>query len=215
MSSHYWFKIAEDLKRFNIYLIDLPGFGDSQTPMETFSVEDYKNTIKEFIKKMLIKKTTLIGHSFGGRITIKLAVENPSFLEKIVLVNTAGVVTASTLKKIASVLAKIISPFFKPTFMQPFRKKLYALLGSEYLKNEQLSKIFSNVVSEDLVKHLSDINIPTLIIWGDKDRVTPIDFAYLMKNKIKYSKLDILNSAGHFSFLDQPEKFIKSLTDFI
>lgn len=215
MSSRHWFKIAEKLKKFNIYLIDLPGFGDSQLPPKSFDVKNYKNTIKEFVKKMAIKKAVFIGHSFGGRITIKLAAENPDFLEKIVLVNTAGVVTASTLKKIASVFAKLISPIFRPVFMQPLRKKLYSVIDSEYLENEQLSKIFSNVVSEDLIKHLSAIKIPALIIWGRNDKITPLNFGLLMKEEIKNSKLVILENAGHFSFLDQPDKFNKLLIDFI
>lgn len=215
MSGRHWLRIAENLKKFDVYLIDLPGFGDSQVPPKTFDVESYKDTVKEFVKKMGIKKAVLIGHSFGGRITIKTAAEKPDFLEKIVLVNTAGVVTASTIKKVTSLFAKLISPVFRPKFMQPLRKKFYSIIGSEYLENEQLSKIFSNVVSEDLVKHLSSIDTPTLIIWGDKDRVTPIDFGFLMKNKIKDSKLVIIKNAGHFSFLEKPNEFIENLFKFI
>lgn len=215
VNSRYWFKIIENLKQFNIYLIDLPGFGESQVPPTSYNVDDYKNIVKEFINKISLKKIVIIGHSFGGRITIKLASENPEYLKKIILVDTAGVVNSSSAKKIVSIFAKLISPIFKPSFMQSVRKKLYSVLGSEYLENEKLSKIFSNVVSEDLVKILKNISVPTLIIWGNKDKITPLIFAYLIKQKIKNSKLLILKNAGHFSFLDQPEKFVKNLTEFL
>lgn len=215
--SQLWFKIVPELinRNYSLYFLDLPGFGQSQIPNTTFDVDDYKKIVCEFIEELDIKKVNLIGHSFGGRITIKMAAENPAFLEKIVLVDTAGIVTASKIKKISAIIAKIISPIFKPNFMQPLRKKLYFLLGSEYLENEKLSKIFSKVVSENLTRLLPSIKKPALIIWGRKDLVTPIYYGELMNKLIPKSKLIVFEKAGHFSFLDAPEKFVKELVKFI
>lgn len=215
--SQLWFKIVPELikKNYSLYFLDLPGFGQSQVPNIAYDVDDYKKVIYEFINKLELKKINLIGHSFGGRITIKLAAENPDFLEKIVLVDTAGIVTASKIKKITALIAKIFNPIFKPRFMQPLRKKLYFLMGSEYLENEKLSEVFSKVVSENLTKLLTLIKKPTLIIWGRKDLVTPLYYGELMKRLIPKSKLIIFEKAGHFSFLDQPEEFVKELTKFI
>ncbi len=217
VDSKLWFKIVPELtkKNYSMYFIDLPGFGQSQVPNTTYDVNDYKKIIYEFVKKLGLKKINLVGHSFGGRIAIKMAAENPEFLEKIILVDTAGIVTASKIKKITTLIAKTISPFFRLTFMQPLRKKLYLLFGSEYLENEKLSEIFSKVVSEDLTRFLTFIKKSTLIVWGKEDRVTPLYFGELMNKLIKKSKLVVFENAGHFSFLDQPEKFVKALIDFI
>ena len=217
VDSQLWFKIVPELinKNYALYFIDLPGFGQSQDPNTIYAINDYKKIIYEFIEKLNIKKTNLIGHSFGGRIAIKIAAENPDFLDKIILVDTAGIVTASKIKRLTALIAKVISLIFKPVFMQPLRKKIYLLIGSEYLENEKLSKIFSKVVSENLTRLLIHIKKPSLIIWGQNDRVTPLYYGQLMNKLIPKSKLVVFENAGHFSFLDKPEEFNKALINFI
>ena len=216
VNSQLWFKIVPELinKNYSLYFLDLPGFGQSQIPNTTYGIDDYKKIIYEFVKKMRLININLIGHSFGGSIVIKLASENPSFLNKLVLVNAAGIRHSSIQKNIKTTLAKIISPLFSPSFMQPIRIKFYQLIGSEYLNIPSMSKTFTLVVSENLMPLLSKINIPTLIISGDKDKVTPVTHAQEMNKKIKKSKLVIL-SAGHFSFIDQTKRFVEELIKFI
>ena len=217
VDSNLWFKLIPELtnKNYSLYFLDLPGFGQSQVPNSIYDVDDYKKIVYEFVRKIGLKKINLIGHSFGGRISIKLAAENPDFLEKIILVDTAGIVTASKIKRFSSLIAKVISPIFKPSFMQPLRRKLYFFIGSEYLENEKLSKIFSKVVSENLTRLLTLIKKPTLILWGKNDNVTPLYYGELMNKLIPKSKLVVFKKAGHFSFLDQPEEFVKELIKFI
>jgi len=216
VDSKLWFKIASELinKNYSLYFLDLPGFGQSQIPNSNYDIDDYKKIVYEFVKKLGLKNINLIGHSFGGSISIKIASENPIFLEKLILVNASGIRYSSTPKKIKTLLAKIVSPLFSPSFMQPFRFKFYQMIGSEYLNIPAMSRIFKKVVSQNLLPILLEINKPTLIISGDKDKITPVALAKKMNEKIKNSKLIIL-SAGHFSFLDQPEEFIKALINFI
>lgn len=216
VDSKLWFKIAPSLieKNFSLYFIDLPGFGQSQNPSESFDIDQYKNVVLKFIESLELKNVAIIGHSFGGSIAIKVAIDNPHYLEKLVLVNAAGARHSSISKSFKTILAKIIRPLFFPPFMQPIRAKFYQLIGSEYLNIPSMSKVFSQVVSENLMPFLSEINIPTLIISGDNDKVTPVSHAKEMNKKIKNSKLVIL-SGGHFSFLDQPDEFVNVLTKFV
>lgn len=220
VDSQLWFKIAPVLinKNYSLYFLDLPGFGQSQVPNTTYGVDDYKKIVYEFVKKLELKNINLIGHSFGGRITIKMAAENPNFLQKVVLVDSAGIYHHSQVKTLKLLIASIIRPLFQFSFMQLFRRKIYQITDSEeYLAIPALSKTFSHIVSEDLTSYLFQIKLPTLIIWGDKDHneASTINDAQLMKKSIKNSKLEILKEAGHFSFLDQPKEFVKALTDFI
>jgi pimeloyl-ACP methyl ester carboxylesterase len=217
VDSQLWFKIVPELinKNYALYFIDLPGFGQSQDLNTIYAINDYKKIVYEFIEKLNIKKINLIGHSFGGRISLKIASENPDFIEKIVLVGAAGIVHNSRKKKIMAIISKFIKPIFMPFFMQPLRKRFYLSIGSEYLENIKLSKIFSKVVMEDLSPFFSKIKKQVLIIWGENDKITPLDDGKLMNRIITKSKLVILKRAGHFSFLDKPEQFVRELIKFI
>jgi len=214
VDSKLWFKIIPffSIKNYSLYFLDLPGFGKSQTPSKNFNLSNYSDIVKNFIEKVGLRDYILIGHSFGGSILIKLA--SKTKLNKIILANTSGIREKSFTKSLKNLISKIISPIFKPSFMQPIRQKLYEILGSEYLNIPSMANIFKTVVSEDLTPILSKIDSKTLIISGSKDKITPVTYGYLMKQKIKNSKLIILD-AGHFSFLDKPNEFVKEINDFI
>lgn len=217
VDSQSWFKIVPRLvdKKYSLFFLDLPGFGNSQMPPSAFSLEDYKRIVLEFIKKLRLKKIVIVGHSFGGRIAIKIASTSPNPAEKIVLVDAAGINNLTGFKKLTAIFARLISPVFRPQFMQPIRRKLYFLMGSEYLDRVGLSKIFSRVVSENLTLLLPKIKNETLILWGDRDNVTPLYYARLMKKLITKSKLTIFPGIGHFPFIEKPGEFTGELLKFI
>jgi pimeloyl-ACP methyl ester carboxylesterase len=145
-----------------------------------------------------------------------LASQYPDIISQLVLVDSAGFVTPAIKKNLMGVVAKIIKPIFKPRFMQGLRKKIYKGLGAEdYLTFPELKATFLKVVNEDLSKDMKGIKIPTLIITGEDDKDTPIAFGKRMNFLIPNSQLLILKNAGHYSFLDQPEEFVKILAKFI
>ncbi len=199
----------------NIYALDLPGFGQSPAPKEAWGVSDYAQIVKDFIEKLELKKVVLIGHSFGGRVGIKLASEHKSLLFKLVLVDSAGFAYNNTKKKFVNSLAKIVKPIFKPKLMQGFKRKAYRALGSEdYLDTGDLKPVYLKVIGEDLSEDMKRINIPTLIIVGENDQDTPVEFGQRMHFLIPNSEFQIIANAGHYSFLDQPTIFIHLLTEF-
>ncbi len=199
----------------SVYALDLPGFGQSQTPRQPFSVGDYANMVRKFIEKKQISNVILIGHSFGGRVGIKLAVKSPNLVAKLVLVDSAGFVTSSTKKNFIMGMAKIVKPIFRLGFMQIFRKKIYQHLGAEdYTATPELKETFIKVVSEDLSEDMKKITCPTLIVTGEHDTDTPVQFGERMHGLIKNSQFEILKQAGHFSFVDKPQEFITLLTQF-
>jgi len=218
VDSRSWQPIVSPLinQNYSVYLIDLPGFGQSQQPDEHFSLDNYADVVDQLITKVGLNNIVLVGHSFGGRITIKLGSKHAPYLKKIILVDSAGIEKKSQSIKLKMLIAKILKPFFQPKTMQGLRKKIYSLIGAgEYLAIPELSKIFGTVTGEDLTPILNKINQPTLIIWGDKDQTTPQKAAQIVNSEIKGSQLAIINNAGHFSFLDQPQKFINIIMKFI
>lgn len=203
-----------------VYSVDLPGFGGSPASSKVFSVQDYAEVVKGFIERLVRqpadKNIIIIGHSFGGRVGIKFSSMYPELVKKLVLVDSAGFVTKNFKKDFFRLLSKIAKPFFKFLFSQGLRKKIYQFIGAEdYLATPELRETFLNTINEDLTEDMKKITCPTLIISGENDRDTPVDFGKRMNSLILNSKFIILPGSGHFSFLDQPEEFVKELTKFI
>ena len=213
-----WTTVFDHLQNNQIRLIalDLPGFGKSELPKEAWDVGDYSNFLKFFLNKQGLDRIYLIGHSFGGRVSIKFTALNPELVSKLVLVDSAGFRDKSLAKNIKIGLAEIARPFFKIPGTKKLKKIGSNILGSkDYTESGALKEIFVKVVEEDLTDFLSQIKTRTLLIWGAVDHETPIEFGERMKKLIPQSSLVVLPKAGHFSFIDAPEKFNSKLLDFL
>lgn len=214
--SNVWNDVSKSLgaSGYAIYALDLPGFGDTQAPSSPFGVSDYAKFVEHFCAKIGLKEITLVGHSFGGRISIKLAATNPTLVKKLALVASAGIILSK--KSTTRFLAGLARPLFKPKFMQSIRATIYKRLGSsDYIESGKLKETYLKIINEDLREYLPKITEPTLLIWGDQDTEAPIEIGKLMNENIKDSQMVVLDGVGHFSFLERPEDFIKILTEFI
>lgn len=201
--------------KYRVLAIDYPGFGDSDELKRSFSVDDYCDIVVEFLKKLNVNKVTLIGHSYGGRIILKLNNrENlPFVIEKNVLIDAAGIKDKKDITvRIKVVIYKVLKKIFitlpidntkKDELIMALRKKL----GSkDYgIASRVMQETLVKSVNEDLSDCLENMR-ETLIFWGDKDTVTPIWMGQLMESKINNAGLVIL-SGGHFSYIDDPIKF--------
>lgn len=199
---------------YRLIFIDLPGFGASETPQRPYTLHDYAETVRILTEKLGLKVHAVIGHSAGARIAVKLAVENPTLFQKLVLVASGGARPPFMEMKVC--LAKILKPFFTPVFMTPLRKKLYAMIGAEdYLATPELQKTFVNIVNENIDTLLPHIKTDTLIIWGDKDEVAPLTYGKHIAQLTPNARLEVLHGAGHYCFSEQPKQFTDMLSDFI
>lgn len=199
---------------FEIYAPDLPGFGDSpiNKPM---ILKDYAEIINDFLEKNKIEKPIVVGHSFGGAVATKLALLHPDSISKLVLVDTSAI--RQPRRKI--ILLKKFAYFLKPLLPKKIRKLILKILGydkMDYAKIEsfELKETFKNVIAEDLKPYLSFIKSPTLVIWGEKDAITPLSEGKLIAETIPDAKLAIIKNAGHFAFLEKPEEFTKLIKEF-
>ncbi len=221
LSGEVWLPIVRYLldKDYNIFSLDLPGFGRSEMPPENFNLADYAEIVRLFIKKMEIKKVIIVGHSFGGRVAVKLIADNPDLVEKLILANSAGLRQSREFYlRVKKMIARILRPLFKLPFFRMMRIRIYRLIGAEdYITlPDEMKQVFLNVVNEDLTPVLPQLGkIPTLIIWGEHDKETPISLALAFRRNIVNSELVILPRAGHLSFFDQPLLFSQALNDFL
>lgn len=214
--SKQWLPIIPSFTRYQIICLDLPGFGKSELPKKTFSLNEYALIVERFIEKLRIKHITLIGHSFGGAIAIRLVTMKPALINNLILVNSSGIRHGSKKKMLKKIIAKIIRPLFIFPFMKPIRKKLYQIMGAEdYITTPQLRQTYLTIIREDLTPLLSRVTTKTLIVWGAKDTETPLEMGKTMHRLIAKSQLIVLPNAGHFSYLDEKEKFIDNINKFL
>lgn len=215
--------LVAELKRkgYKVFCPDLPGFGKSKLPENSWFLSDYVDFVKTFLAKNKLNKIILIGHSFGGRIGIKFAAENPKLLNALILTGTPGINPVPEVKvRFFLVLAKLGKLIFSLPFLSWardfFRRFLYkaARATDYYNTNDYMLETFRNTVKESLIPHMSQVSIPTLLLWGREDKMVPVDIAYKMNNIIKNSKLVILNDAKHAVPWTHPEDFVSEVEKF-
>ncbi len=189
---------------FRVTAFDLPGFGRAKTLPKPWSIDNYVQFLSETVAKLRIESFSLAGHSFGGRVAIKFAVTHPEKLSVLILIASAGIKhKKSPESKAAGFVAKIGKKIFTLPFLKhfysPARWILYKTLGryDYYNASTLMRETMKLVIDEDLTPLLSKIITPTLIIWGDKDTITPLQDAKIMHEKIKNSQLEIIKGAGH------------------
>lgn len=204
------------LKRnYKVYIFDYPGFGESPFPNKDLDIYDYSNLIYGFIKENSIKKPSIIAHSFGGRISIILTGLYKVKIDKLVLMDIAGIRRKSIKRTLKTIIYKIRKKLVifkknKLKYLNNLRKKYSSTDYNNLNKNMYIT--FKNIINEDLRKYIKHINTKTLIIWGKQDKDTPVKDGYYIHKKIKNSELIIYNKASHFVYLEEKdvEKKIKN-----
>lgn len=217
-NSTLWFSVTNPLVALGhgVICLDLPGFGESQTPSGPWTHSDYCTLVSGFIHKLKLPLLTLVGHSFGGSLGIKLAVQSPQLFNKLILVNSSGIRKKTVGRLVKQIAAKILKPLFLLPFMRGMKTKIYQLIrADDYLATPELQQTYINILNEDLTPLISQINLPTLIIWGEHDQETPVAFANTMHDLIPSSQLRVFTDTSHFSFLDKPKEFVDAVEKFI
>lgn len=224
-----WVNVQEKIasRGFKVIVPDLIGFGRSDLPLEGWDMDQYAFWFESFIEKIsekhpeFKKPVFLIGHSFGGRILIKIAARKKISLRGIVLCAAAGLKSDTSLKvqmisNISKFTARLMDILKLDRLKEPLRNFYYHLLRqNDYLKvPKTMRDTFREVIEEDLSKYLSEIKTPTLIVWGKEDRVVPVKQAYRFYQGIDGSELKIMPGVGHSPQLEQPDNLVEFLLEF-
>lgn len=209
-------------KNYKVYAIDFPGFGESDEAPSTYKVEDYAKIVLEFINKLGIKSPTLIGHSFGGRVIMKLVGDMLYIPKNIIFIDSAGIKPKRHLNYYLKVYSyKFSKMIVNALFEEKKAKEIISNMqnkkgSSDYINaSSNMKKVFVNVVNEDLKYTLKNIKVPTLIIWGENDIDTPLKDAKLIEKNIGNGGLVVLKGAGHFSYLDNLSEFLIIVDSFL
>jgi pimeloyl-ACP methyl ester carboxylesterase len=219
---HGWGKSLQSLRPMGelmgstcrVVLIDLPGFGLSPLPDDAsnngggWNTTQYAERLKAFLGESNITSCILIGHSFGGRLSVRLAARYPDLVKGLVLIGTPGVprqrtplkrlkmgsirTSVSIAKRIDGLLGtRLFAHYFAPRFG-----------SADYKAAGDLRKTFVKTVNEDLTEEAKKVSAPTLLLWGAEDREATLDQAHTYQSILANAELHVFPNKGHEPFSD-------------
>ena len=198
-------------KDYHIIILDLPGFGKSSEPPYGYTLYDYYEVLCEFFDKLKIKNPILIGHSFGGRLSIIYAAKKK--VEKVVLL--ASPFKRSTKKNTFKV--KLLKFMKKLPVIKELEHYMKTKIGSTDYRNATpiMRSVLVNTVNEDLTEYLKQIEAPTILIWGDLDDSAPIEDARYAETIMKDAALIVYEGCTHYAYLERINQTINILNSFL
>ena len=207
-------------QKFRVTRIDLPGFGQSPAPKTAWSIYDYADFVAKLINQLKLKDPIIIGHSFGGRISIILG--SRGIGSKFILTDSAGILPKRSVGYYMRVYSyKAAKKLMNLSFLKKYKDRVLNIWQSKNPSSDYaaatgiMREIFIKVVNEDLQPLLHKITVPTLLIWGENDTATPLSDGKLMEQLIPDSGLVVFPQSGHYCFLDAPIRFYTVVGYFI
>ncbi len=242
-SSGTWSAVIPGLaERYTVVAPDLLGHGESDKPRHDYSLGGYANMVRDLMIALRIERATIVGHSLGGGIAMQLAYQHPDRCERLVLVASGGlgpeiswIFRALTLPGAEYAMPVIFPPFIRTA--GNVMSQVMDRLGLRVSQFEQGWRSYSGL-TESANRHafvhtlrsvidrsgqtvsahdrlyLSSL-LPTLIVWGRKDRIIPVEHATKAHEALASSRLVIFDRAGHFPHADEPERFVDAVVDFV
>jgi len=230
-SADRWGSIPKSLSaNFHTISLDLPGFGESDKPLSMdYTIENFRDTVIDFMNLLAINgKTSIVGHSLGGYIASEITIQNKINVERLVLIDSSGF-----LEKPTPLLEKYLSVAMNPTnvnvrnifeqmvsdstkiplkLVESFIERIN-LPNAKYAFKSTLKNSANTQIKLDNLKLID--GVPTLIIWGVKDKVIPLQHSELFKKSISNSHIEIIQDAGHAPFTEKPEQICELIYNFL
>lgn len=209
---------------------DIRGFGSSSANDDEVSMDVFADDLIKLMDALKIEKSIVCGLSMGGYIVLNAVNRFPDRFEAIVLCDTQSISDTSEIKEKRTATIKQIESDGLFDFTENFVGSVLSktsLSSKKQLVNELKSTILSTPVKtitstlislaerKEMREHIKNISVPTLVLCGIEDMVTPVDQSSFMIKQIPNSTLHSINGAGHLSNLEQPEIFNKHLGDFV
>mgnify|MGYP006192913765 FL=1 len=209
---------------------DIRGFGKSTDEESALSIDLFAEDLIQFMDKLSIEKAIICGLSMGGFIALNAIQKFPDRFEALILCDTQCIADTPEVKEKRYKIIEEIESDGATNFNEGFIKSVFhndSLTNEKELVEQLRNVVFSNskqIIKQGLIalaersetcSNLSEIAIPTLIICGREDEVTPLAQSEFMNAAIKGSKLQVIDNAGHVSNLEQPYEFNKHLHNFL
>jgi pimeloyl-ACP methyl ester carboxylesterase len=198
------------------YFLDLPGHGGSLHPIEEPSIEMYAEEVVHFID-YLPAPAVLIGHSMGGTVALSVALSNPDLIERLILAGTGCrlAVSEKILTGLETDYEATVEKILRYCFSRSVDPELFARARDEVRRVDPhiLRADFHACNVFDGCNRLSEIKIPTLIICGDSDVMTPLALSQQLQTSISGARLQVVPGGSHMLMLESPAEFNTIIRD--
>jgi pimeloyl-ACP methyl ester carboxylesterase len=243
-TSETWDRVMPALaKRFTVVAPDLLGHGGSAKPRGDYSLGAYASGVRDLVIALGHERATFVGHSLGGGVAMQLAYQFPERCERLVLIDSGGLGQEVNLLLRSATLpgAEIVLPFlaservlnagrgvgrFFGRFGLRVRTDIAEMArGHASLADHEARAAFVHTLRTIVDPMGQRVNahdrlylaeeVPFLVIWGQRDSIIPVAHAHAVHERVPSSRLEIFETAGHFPHVDEPQRFIEVLTEFI
>ncbi len=225
-----------------VYALDLPGHGQTDKPLSaSYHVSALAHFVKDFMTTLQIERASLVGYSLGGAIVLQCALQFPHMVEKLVLVDSAGLGKEVTfllgpagLPVLGEILVRWASRAMLARGLRLFVRDPAVSTEESIQISYQMAtrpgvpqallktlRALGNLGGQHekiygpIVRGLAQIEHPTLVIWGRQDRAVPVAHAQIAAKGLRKARLHILDNCGHFPMVEQPQAFNQVLSEFL
>jgi len=243
-SSSAWARVLPGLaERHTVIAPDLPGHGTSAKPRGDYSLGAYASGIRDLLVALGHERATIVGHSLGGGIAMQLVYQFPERIERLVLVSSGGLGREVSMMLRAATLpgSEYVLPLLSSSFVRTAGATANGLLSRVGLEpSSDIQGMASGFASLgeagarraflDTARSIIEPSgqrvsandrlylaawLPTMLLWGERDRMIPVAHGRAAAAAMPGSRLEVFESAGHFPFNDEPQRFVDAVTDFI
>ena len=214
---------------YRTYSIDFWGFGESGKKLDTYRVQDFVGMVNQFMDKLGIIRSPLVGHSMGGTVSLSIAIQNPEKVQSVTVIGSP--IMGSSLAFLLKMAGYRFNARFLFRFFGIFRwfmHKVYSPIicrdpkfpemmdaDLNQLSLESFLISISTLRKTDLRPELYQISVPVMGMYGDRDLIVdPTEWKTLL-SRLPHARIERFPDAGHFIMLDSPENFRVKLKQFI
>lgn len=191
-----------------LYIVDLPGFGDSDTPSEILAPDRLAERLARWCLAQDLQHASFIGHSLGGEVCMWLAATYPTMVDRLVLAASTG---ASPHASLPGRLGRlVIDGLREPLSVLPTLVSAYVKAGPRRMLGTILASD-----TEALARRLAGIHAETLVVWGARDPVIPLEEARELAGAIPRGRLAVIEEGAHGLIFDAPERFNQLVCGFL
>ncbi len=242
-SSGTWIAAMRLLQRdYTVIAPDFLGHGKSSKPLGDYSLGNHASGIRDFLHTLGVERVTVVGQSFGGGVALQFAYQFPELCERLVLVDAGGLgrEVSLLLRLITLPAAEYVMPVLFPEIVRDWGDPVVKFLGDRGLRSArgmEMWRAYRSLTQQEnrraFVRTMRAVidpggqsvsalnrlylaaHMPTLIVWGEQDRIIPVAHAYQAHEAIPNSRLEVMTGVGHFPHAEEPVRFVEILREFL